>query len=302
MLSIPNTYRIFGLFMTETGNQWYVYQKMKSCYALLSLCSQVDAEGPTMEDAAGFFANVFGGERFEAYVRFCLIPSKSFSTYFMWWVIQIGEISLMKEMTNIATTVMSEEDKADMEREMKSRPSAQTLDSKAHPTSRPTSPVRSTKDDQPTHTTPYSVSVDQSSVAETSTINSTGFLSTNASTIVPSPPPSPSPAPEGSISSTSEQKKKGKQKLTPEQRKKLDELEKERRKAMEERVKMLTEKLLERIRPFVEAKNPGHPDDQETVAFEKRMQLEADDLKLESFGVEVRCEIVLHVAFFTWGL
>ena len=31
---------------------------------------QMDKEGPvTMEDAAGFFANVFGGERFVDYVR-----------------------------------------------------------------------------------------------------------------------------------------------------------------------------------------------------------------------------------------
>jgi len=30
----------------------------------------VDKEGPiTVEDAAGFFANVFGGERFQDYVR-----------------------------------------------------------------------------------------------------------------------------------------------------------------------------------------------------------------------------------------
>lgn len=34
------------------------------------LYQQIDKEGPfTMEDAAGFFANVFGGERFVEYVR-----------------------------------------------------------------------------------------------------------------------------------------------------------------------------------------------------------------------------------------
>ena len=30
---------------------------------------QVDKEGPGMDDAAGFFAKVFGGDRFEEYVR-----------------------------------------------------------------------------------------------------------------------------------------------------------------------------------------------------------------------------------------
>ena len=57
---------------------------------------------------------------------------------------------------------------------------------------------------------------------------------------------------------------------------------------MEERVKMLTEKLIERIRPFVDAEKPGDPNDPETIAFQKKVQLEAEDLKFESFGVEVR--------------
>lgn len=56
---------------------------------------------------------------------------------------------------------------------------------------------------------------------------------------------------------------------------------------MEARVAMLTEKMLDRLRPFVEGKNPGGKDDPETAAFEQRMKREADDLKLESFGVEV---------------
>lgn len=50
---------------------------------------------------------------------------------------------------------------------------------------------------------------------------------------------------------------------------------------------MLTEKMLDRLRPFVEGKNPGGKDDPETAAFEQRMKREADDLKLESFGVEL---------------
>ncbi|TFY77813.1 hypothetical protein EWM64_g6197 [Hericium alpestre] len=58
----------------------------------------VDKEGGiNVEDAAGFFANVFGGERFNDY---------------------IGEISLMKEMTSMATTLMSDEEKAELEKEM----------------------------------------------------------------------------------------------------------------------------------------------------------------------------------------
>ncbi len=52
-------------------------------------------------------------------------------------------------------------------------------------------------------------------------------------------------------------------------------------------MRMLTEKLVERLRPFVEAKSPGGAGDEETAAWETRMRREADDLKFESFGVEL---------------
>ena len=63
---------------------------------------------------------------------------------------------------------------------------------------------------------------------------------------------------------------------------------------MEARVKMLTEKLIERIRPFVDAQHPGDLNDPETVAFQEKMLREADDLKLESFGVEVFISFSFH--------
>ena len=53
------------------------------------------------------------------------------------------------------------------------------------------------------------------------------------------------------------------------------------------RIVSLKDKLVQRIRPFVDAKNPGDVNDTETKAFEARIRVEAEDLKLESFGVEV---------------
>jgi hypothetical protein len=53
------------------------------------------------------------------------------------------------------------------------------------------------------------------------------------------------------------------------------------------RIKDLQNKLIQRIRPFVDAKNPGDVNDHETKVFEGRIKTEAEDLKLESFGVEV---------------
>ncbi|OBZ74242.1 putative J domain-containing protein C4H3.01 [Grifola frondosa] len=198
--------------------------------------SMVDKEGGVgMEDAAGFFANVFGGERFKDY---------------------IGEISLMKEMTSVATTMMSEEEKAEMEKEMNEASGIAT----------PTA-AGSTIPSSPTPVSP-----------------------------TPQHPTSPTngSAPGIASSSTTNLKEKEKEahakkrpKLSPEQKKKLQELEDERRKNMEERISTLEKKLIERLRPFVEAKHPGEKDDTETVAFEAKMRREADDLKLESFGVEL---------------
>jgi hypothetical protein len=79
--------------------------------------------------------------------------------------------------------------------------------------------------------------------------------------------------------------------LQAEQRKKLDALEAERSKARQERVRMLADKLKARVRPFVTASNPGDPNDPESQAFEKKIKLEADDLQLESFGVEL-CHLI----------
>ncbi|KAH9893438.1 X-domain of DnaJ-containing-domain-containing protein [Cubamyces lactineus] len=228
----------------------------------------VDKEGGVgMDDAAGFFANVFGGERFKDY---------------------IGEISLMKEMTSVATTMMTDEEKAEIEREMNGGAAP------GSPSVTPASPT-------PTPASPQPQAADA------------------ATSLVPSPAPSPSPSPattpapaaetplsattKSPASSSSSNLKDGKElhktekeretqgkkrsKLTPEQKKKLQELEDERRKNMEERIETLTKKLVERLRPFVEAANPGNKEDPETAAFEQKMRREADDLKLESFGVEL---------------
>ena len=102
-----------------------------------------------------------------------------------------------------------------------------------------------------------------------------------------------SPAPENPAGedAVAEAKKKEeaklKAKLTPEQKQKLEELEKEKEENEKKRIEDLTQKLKDRIRPFVEAKNPGDKDDSETQIFAKKMREEAEDLKLESFGVEL---------------
>ncbi len=60
------------------------------------------------------------------------------------------------------------------------------------------------------------------------------------------------------------------------------------------RIETLTNKLKDRLRPFVELKNPDDTDDPERRSFEEKMRKEVDDLKYESFGVEVS-ELTLWV-------
>lgn len=209
----------------------------------------VDKEGGMrMDDAAGFFANVFGGERFKDY---------------------IGEISLMKEMTSVATTMMTEEEKTEMEKELNGGRTPGT-----------SSPPQATIPSSPAAEVPHA----DAPAPPTSPVNGESAISP-----IPSPGENTENKSVGTGPHSHKEKEKGgkRNKLTPEQRKKLQDLEDERRKNMEDRIDTLTKQLIERLRPFVDAKNPGDKDDSETQAFQARMKREADDMKLESFGVEL---------------
>jgi len=204
--------------------------------------------------------------------------------------LQIGEISLMKDMTNAANTMLSDEEKAELEAAGANPFSASASTSAAEPphpnggfaqpAGRPSTATSASAAATPG---PHSASLGhQASPSEDAA--AAAATSTALSTSSP-PPQSQSPPPTTAGPSSAASKKRSK--LTPEQRAKLDAYDRERKRALETRVRTLTEKLVERLRPFVEAKNPGAPGDAETVAWETRMRREADDLKLESFGVEL---------------
>ena len=201
----------------------------------------------------------------------------------------------MKEMTNVATAVMTEEEKAELEKDLRSQGqdggvATPTVEHNATPAPDPASVPAASSEVHSQPTPEAATSASETPATPSSPPPSQGqHLSNSSSHLSQAPSPSTSPGP------NDEKKKKGKQKLSPEQKAKLEELEKERRKAMEERVRMLTEKLIERIRPFVDAERPGDPNDPETIAFQKKIQLEAEDLKLESFGVEVSSGVLFLV-------
>ena len=210
--------------------------------------------------------------------------------------LQIGEISLMKEMKSAAEN-MSEEEKAELEKEMNGGQTPPT----------PSAPGFATPP-HPAHTAHIPSEAVSSSPAPDTPRASTSIVPSSPATPGEEAPPASIPSPDsepalnpasapasgsGSPSTSAEgdkkrpaPKKRGK--VTPEQRKKAEEHDRERKRAMDERIKILTTKLVDRLRPFVEAQHPGDKDDAETKAFEEKIRKEADDLKLESFGVEVR--------------
>ncbi|CAO1616601.1 unnamed protein product [Parajaminaea phylloscopi] len=213
-----------------------------------------------LKEATEMFGNLFGGERFVDY---------------------IGEITLLRDFGKASEIMMSDEEKAEMEQKLKEE----------HAKSQPGA-AASTAEDPATGATEPGTSAEGKSTAP-STAPATGTATPSshagaeaaatesAGTHLQAHDPKASKA-SGKAAAAS--------KLTPEQKAKLEELEKSKEAAEAQRIKELTEKLKDRIRPFVTSKNPGDANDSETQLFEKKMRQEAEDLKLESFGVEL-----LHV-------
>lgn len=86
-------------------------------------------------------------------------------------------------------------------------------------------------------------------------------------------------------------KKQKKGTLSKEQREKLEAYERERQKKREERVSMLTSKLLDRLSVWTETDQGSAV----THAFKEKIRLETENLKMESFGIEI-----LHAVGYTY--
>jgi hypothetical protein len=208
----------------------------------------------------------------------------------------------MKDMTSVASTMMTDEEKAEIEKQLNgdaSNPSTPSVAATATNGEVPASKAAEAATTSRPQTPPTTSAATRPSAPAPATPTRSDAPHQHSS-LVPhgdAPAKSVSPSP-----STDKEKEKERQreaarkrnKISQEQKEKLREQERERRKVMEARVAMLTTKMIERLRPFVEAKNPGGKDDPETAAFETKMKREADDLKLESFGVEVCGRIPCH--------
>ena len=176
----------------------------------------------------------------------------------------------MKDLTSAATTMMTDEAKADIEKEMNSDKPSGNFVSSATSDIKSEAPPATPSIQSPTAPAPHD--------DNPSTPESTSQIVQLGSTLPP--------APSATAADKDRERREAAQRKA-EQREKLREQEKARRKAMEQRITMLTKKMIERLRPFVEAKDPGGSDDPESTAFAEKMKREVEDLKLESFGVEV---------------
>jgi len=183
---------------------------------------------------------------------------------------QIGEITIMKEMTKAATNMMTEEEKAEVEKQLN-----QQYNSNGGGSGAPS---------------PLNISHEPHINTSTSATGSSPAVTPTPTTGTPTSSPATASAPIATTSTSPEDPAAQKAALREKQRQQREKMraqDEERRREMKERVKTLTAKLIERLRPYVEAKNPGDPNDPETVSWMKKIDKEAEDLKLESFGVEL---------------
>ncbi|TKA62307.1 hypothetical protein B0A49_11177 [Cryomyces minteri] len=234
------------------------------------------------EDPAEFFTMIFGGEAFADW---------------------IGEISLMKDLTrtmDITTKEMEEEDQTTAEATLnaESKAAQATAESISTPGAPPPPYAASeTPSDSKSDT---KVSFDNMKPAFESS------LPPRESSASPIPSGTSTPRPKGvptrlAISDRTEeearldaagvtehekelrQKEKKKGGLTKEQREELAAYEMERKRIRDERVETLSKKLVDRISIWTETDRG--PD--VTKAFKEKTRLEIENLKMESFGLEI---------------
>lgn len=270
------------------------FQEIGEAYQILSdsdLRGAYDRYGKKSDQStpeAGFmdpgqlFAQLFGGERF-----------------YHW----IGEISMGKDFTKAMDISMTEEEKEAMRAEMAGEggdPATATAAGSSTATGAvfATTPAAAEKHNtqQPATGTPAAAAPSAPGAAPSATtpaaagtVPADGTASAPTSTDVHKHGHGHAATPAGSAEKPGQAG--GKPKLSVEQRKQMDALYDERRKNELERIAMLTDKLRDRIRPYCQSAKPGDPSDAECQKWEARMRDEIDDLKGQSFGLEL-CHLI----------
>ncbi|KAL1837144.1 hypothetical protein VTJ49DRAFT_4209 [Mycothermus thermophilus] len=232
-------------------------------------------------DPAEFFTSIFGGEAFKDW---------------------IGEISLMKDLTATMDITMAEEEEQE-EAEAAAAAAAAAAEGKDAEFPGTAEAVKE------------SLKTGQAGASSSEGRPVPTVVVENGTPDAPPPPQSKSPTPSGATTPTGgrrtqiplrpalpaapsdevqaqeegresqDMKRKDKKSkgLSKEQRDKLAELERERAKVREERVNMLSGKLLDRISLWTETDKGKDV----TAAFQEKIRLEVEELKMESFGIDI---------------
>lgn len=212
--------------------------------------------GGGFEDPAQFFTMIFGGEAF---------------------VDLIGEISLMKDLTttmDITAQQMAEDELAEATEEK-----LNVHDEEAHDEIPSATPAATSA------AAPAAASATASAEAGDTSGTSTPRRNWGQQAIMEKSEEEARLDAAGVTAEEKELRKKEKKKggLTKEQQERLAQYEDERRKARQERVDTLVRKLIDRISVWTETdKGP-----EVTHAFEEKIRLEVENLKMESFGLEI---------------
>lgn len=223
------------------------------------------------EDPAEFFSMIFGGEAF---------------------VDLIGEISLMKDLTRTMDITMEEmeeeelvanaEEKLHIHEEKEKKATAAPDPAQGSSTSSPPPPYVSPEDKEKidAHTPPTT-----QTTTEPGTGTSTPRRIWGQQAIMDRSEEDARMDAAGLTAEEKELRKKEKKKggLTKEQRERLAAFEAERRKQREERVDTLARKLIDRLSIWTETDKGSDV----TIAFQEKTRLEVENLKMESFGLEI---------------
>ena len=210
-----------------------------------------------------------------------------------------------RDFTKAMDITMSEEEKAEMAKEEAEAIAKRKAGNNAALGVAAASPAPSA------NTSASSSGTSASSAYAAGAKSSTSHLATSAATTSASTSPRPeTPALDATkhngSSTPTTAKGKATTKLSAEQRKQMDELSVERRKAEIERIQMLTNKLKDRVRPYVDAelatgRTPAEKQE-EIQRWESRLREEVEDLKGQSFGIEL-CQLIGQIVsasqFFT---
>lgn len=239
-------------------------------------------------DPAEFFTSIFGGDAF---------------------IDWIGEIGLMKDLTTTMDITMTAEEEeelaaataaAEADGEFPGTEEAVKESKKAADGEKTSPPAVKVEDDvageKPAATGEKPAASPRPSVSGTTPSRTSSPAPSGTSTprkhgiplrpaIMdrPSDDVAAAAAAEGDSSLHKKDKDKKKAGLTKEQREKLAEYERERARVRQERVDTLAKKLLDRISVWAETDKGADV----TKAFQEKIRLEVENLKMESFGIDI---------------